>query len=972
MKNLRRKTIGAVIFLILACLSVALSASVSYFSTVFNDKSEEAVSQATTFARTVDGMLSTSVASFIGRGDDIIADATLIASAIAQEDPESLEPGTHGSGYIVKIENGNLLTPEGFPQTERLYASLLARDYDILLTNELTLVYAHIRGAFYYVEFLKDLPDPADTTDMRTALSNLADASGCDYVYMQTDKLVSDNDIYVATNDYYGSKTLADIGLTEKNVKHLNKNGSTLAYLNGSPKWIRLIRPDNIDMSADILVIFDLRDILQASVQQTIVLLLLSMIILVTLTVWILSVYSTVHDKILDEEQCSRYNPKTLKHKTVAALVASSLIIFIAAAFIISLNCLFTESNNEARVLTEFRNRLIDDEDRTEASWDQNKSRFIDTAKDLAALIDDHRSLQNAAWLRQASEIIGADYITIYDTNGDEVISSSRYRGLSLGKDEKSATYDFRRLLRGVKNISHASVTDEVTGLTRDLHGISLRYLSNDTSYGALIIAVDPERYSATVYADIEDAAAAMAPAEGFIIGVDPETGIVRYSSDEKMHDARMSELCSEIKTYTGSFMGFVNFSGTGYYVRSIEHKGIVYYCGVTQSEMFEGVLKRSFYAAFRFLIIGILLALILLSGYNDEVFKTYAVKKVDSVGLKIRSKAQKAVENASEKAEDLSRERTAFLKHSYLSFTGDTLSPGERAKAVLQFLVLISTVIISLIYLMDSSEFGGSSSNSDVFNYIAHGDWARGFNLFSVAAIFFLVCIMTVGLFLLKLITGLLYLPLDSKAQTTVMLVSNIIRYITIIIVVLFSLGYLGVDTRALVASAGLAGVAISLGSRDLIADIISGINILAEGTYKIGDIVQIGGFRGEVAEIGMRSTKIIGRGDNIKTIRNSSVGDVINYSRLNSWYPMLVTVRNTVDLNELEAMLAEELPKIAKSYPDMISGPEYRGVDSVNGDKTTILILTECSEKNINQVQRDINREITDLFKKHNIELL
>ena len=103
--------------------------------------------------------------------------------------------------------------------------------------------------------------------------------------------------------------------------------------------------------------------------------------------------------------------------------------------------------------------------------------------------------LQNPVWLSEASEIIGADYIILYDHNGDEVVTNARYKGLSLGKKESSATYDFRRLLRGVRYIYHDNIKDEVTGLTRNLHGISVDLNSDETSYGAMLIAFEPNEY---------------------------------------------------------------------------------------------------------------------------------------------------------------------------------------------------------------------------------------------------------------------------------------------------------------------------------------------------------------------------------------------------------------------------------------------------------------------------------------------
>ena len=288
----------------------------------------------------------------------------------------------------------------------------------------------------------------------------------------------------------------------------------------------------------------------------------------------------------------------------------------------------------------------------------------------------------------------------------------------------------------------------------------------------------------------------------------------------------------------------------------------------------------------------------------------------------------------------------------------------------MIQILILIFSALVSFFVFLDKLDARGAAG-SNVVEYIIHGNWDRGFNLFSVTAILFLICIVVVWLNVLRAAESLVYGFVSSKGRSTFMLVSNLLFYSVVIACIFMALGNLGVNARALVASAGIAGLAISLGARDLIADIISGVMILVDNTYNVGDIVQIGDFRGEVAEIGIRSTRIIGRGDNIKTIRNSTVGDVINYSRLNSWYPLLLTIDSTQSLGQVEDMLKEELPKIAANHPEIVSGPDYRGVDSINGEKITILILTECHERDYDRVQLIVNREVRSVFKRNSITL-
>lgn len=971
MKNLRRKKIIATFYLVIACIFMICATLGSYFYNVITDRTTEAASQVDSFIQTYNSMLDKSYLDYQGYNEDLAARARLYAAA-AREDLENLEPKKYATGYIVKIEGDKLITPDEYPTEEYdfMIPEFISEEYEAWDAYEYFISYAHIDGDFYFIEYsdAKDYVSGIDDMDISGALSNLANANGCDYLYVSNDTLTGESYIIAGTNDYAQYEKMSEIGLDEETIESLNSKDTIVTESGGSLKWITRMHPDGDEFS-DVIMIVDLKKVLFGSLQQTFMILIIVMIILILLCVWIFSVYETVRDNVLNEDQRTLYNPKSLQRRMVSVLAASMLVVFISTSFIISLDCLFIESSNCEDTLNEYIDRIKDDEVRADSIWKNSQSRYITTARQLAGLIDENRDLQNARWLREAAKIIDADYIMIYDTNGDEVISSESYRGMSLGTDKEDASYDFRRLLRGVKYISHAGLKDEVTGLTRDMHGISLRYLSNEKSYGALIIAVNPQQHIEADFTDIEETTTAMAPVDGFIVGVDPKKGNIVYSSDDAMRGVNTSELNVELKEYTGSYMGFADIAGTDYYVRSAEHDGIIFYCGIKESKMFSQVPKRALRTTYRFLLLAAILAAILFYGYDQKTFNEYAGTAVEQEDKK-DSILNPIVENA-QAATDLTRKQSAFMKRRYLVFRQEGLSPGEKVKGVLQFLILISTVFMSAFILLDKSGATGASGSDDVIEYIAHGNWNRGFNLFSVAAILFLICILVVGLYVLKSIAGILYLTMDTQSRTTMMLIINILHYIAIIVVLFFSLGYLGVNTRALVASAGLAGIAISLGARDLIADIIAGIMILVDNTYNVGEIIEISGFRGEVAEVGMRSTKIIGRGDNVKTIRNSSIGDVTNFSRLNSWYPLLLTIKSSESLSDLENMLSEELPNISQKYPEMIRGPEYRGVDSINGDKTSILILTECREEDYNKVQREVNREVSDLFKAHGIEL-
>ena len=100
-------------------------------------------------------------------------------------------------------------------------------------------------------------------------------------------------------------------------------------------------------------------------------------------------------------------------------------------------------------------------------------------------------------------------------------------------------------------------------------------------------------------------------------------------------------------------------------------------------------------------------------------------------------------------------------------------------------------------------------------------------------------------------------------------------------LVAVFLLLGLLGVDLRPVLAGAGIIALAIGFGTQSLVKDLVSGLLILIENQYSIGDQVKIGSFEGEVIRITMRSTVLRDAEGAVYYISNGSVSNVINRSQ-------------------------------------------------------------------------------------------
>lgn len=105
-----------------------------------------------------------------------------------------------------------------------------------------------------------------------------------------------------------------------------------------------------------------------------------------------------------------------------------------------------------------------------------------------------------------------------------------------------------------------------------------------------------------------------------------------------------------------------------------------------------------------------------------------------------------------------------------------------------------------------------------------------------------------------------------------------TVIRFIVGFIIVMIVLDMLGINTRSIIATAGIGGVAIAFGAQTLVKDIVTGVIIIVDDTFRVGDWIIAGGVEGTVESLGMRHTKIRDYDGSLHTIPNSEITTVQN----------------------------------------------------------------------------------------------
>lgn len=210
-----------------------------------------------------------------------------------------------------------------------------------------------------------------------------------------------------------------------------------------------------------------------------------------------------------------------------------------------------------------------------------------------------------------------------------------------------------------------------------------------------------------------------------------------------------------------------------------------------------------------------------------------------------------------------------------------------------------------------------------------------------------------------------------SNRGLTIIKMLSSFLKWIVVIVAFLCILGAWGVDVVTLVAGAGILTLVIGFGAQSLIADVIAGIFIVVEGGYQIGDIVIIDGWRGTVQEIGMRTTKLIDAGGDIRVINNSLITAYTNQTRELSVAKVYMNIEYGEDLPKVEQLIKDNLEAIGKRVPGIVNTPEYLGVSELGASSVTLFIKADCHEEDIFQIQRDLNREFKLLFDENGINI-
>lgn len=192
--------------------------------------------------------------------------------------------------------------------------------------------------------------------------------------------------------------------------------------------------------------------------------------------------------------------------------------------------------------------------------------------------------------------------------------------------------------------------------------------------------------------------------------------------------------------------------------------------------------------------------------------------------------------------------------------------------------------------------------------------------------------------------------------------------------VAIMSALSVVGFNVAPLLASAGVAGVALGFGAQTLIKDFLAGIFIILEDQYGVGDVVDLGPAIGTVEEVDLRVTRLRDMGGVVWYVRNGEILRVANRSQGWTVATVDVPVAYDEDLEKVRVVI----DRVGKEMLDdpafsgmLLGAPQYAGVEQVAGDAIFVRIIAKTAPDQPMQTAREIREKLKGAFDKAGIRV-
>lgn len=211
-------------------------------------------------------------------------------------------------------------------------------------------------------------------------------------------------------------------------------------------------------------------------------------------------------------------------------------------------------------------------------------------------------------------------------------------------------------------------------------------------------------------------------------------------------------------------------------------------------------------------------------------------------------------------------------------------------------------------------------------------------------------------------------------RAATLTSVLQHINGVVIFSVAFMMILGVFEVNLAPILASAGIAGLAIGFGAQNLVQDYVAGIFMLLEDQYGVGDIVDVGEVIGTVEDMGLRVTTIRSLDGTLWYVRNGQIMRVGNTSQSWAYVVLDIPLPPTVDVDEASDVIMDAVRSFAEDEDwraSVLGEPEFSGVASMTIDETTVRFGLKMNSDQQWAGGRELRRRISEALKGAGISM-
>ncbi|WP_299575958.1 mechanosensitive ion channel family protein [uncultured Williamsia sp.] len=211
-----------------------------------------------------------------------------------------------------------------------------------------------------------------------------------------------------------------------------------------------------------------------------------------------------------------------------------------------------------------------------------------------------------------------------------------------------------------------------------------------------------------------------------------------------------------------------------------------------------------------------------------------------------------------------------------------------------------------------------------------------------------------------------------QQRAETIGSVLKSVVSVILLVWVVLSVFSVVGVNIAPFLASAGIIGLAIGFGAQNLVKDFVSGVFMLLEDQYGVGDVVDLGEATGEVETVGLRITTVRDIDGTLWYVRNGEIVRVGNMSQDHAVARIEIPVGHDADVARAQVVAlsaAREAVRDAAVAADVLGAPQMLGVQDISATTVTLRMTVTTSPSAQWAVARRIREAVLLAFDEHQI---